>query len=85
MGEDGPGRGHLCHTDTFLVIKEELRYQCFRSYFFRLELESTKLRNCKDKEEIDSCKDRIETLQEEIENKRWVPYFTLTLRQYRKR
>ena len=19
-GEDGPGRGHLCHTDTFLVI-----------------------------------------------------------------
>ena len=20
MGEDGPGRGHLCHTDTFLVI-----------------------------------------------------------------
>ena len=18
-GEDGPGRGHLCHTDTFLV------------------------------------------------------------------
>ena len=20
MGEDGPGRGHLCHTDTFLVL-----------------------------------------------------------------
>ena len=20
VGEDGPGRGHLCHTDTFLVI-----------------------------------------------------------------
>ena len=19
MGVDGPGRGHLCHTDTFLV------------------------------------------------------------------
>ena len=19
VGEDGPGRGHLCHTDTFLV------------------------------------------------------------------
>ena len=19
-GEDGPGRGHLCHTDTFLVL-----------------------------------------------------------------
>ena len=21
-GEDGPGRGHLCHTDTFLVFKK---------------------------------------------------------------
>ena len=20
VGEDGPGRGHLCHTDTFLVF-----------------------------------------------------------------
>ena len=20
VGENGPGRGHLCHTDTFLVI-----------------------------------------------------------------
>ena len=20
VGEDGPGRGHLCHTDTFLVL-----------------------------------------------------------------
>ena len=20
VGEDGPGQGHLCHTDTFLVI-----------------------------------------------------------------
>ena len=19
-GEDGPGQGHLCHTDTFLVL-----------------------------------------------------------------
>ena len=23
MGEDGPGRGHLCHTDTFLVFFSE--------------------------------------------------------------
>ena len=21
VGEDGPGQGHLCHTDTFLVLK----------------------------------------------------------------
>ena len=20
VGEDGPGRGHLCHNDTFLVL-----------------------------------------------------------------
>ena len=20
VGEDGPGQGHLCHTDTFLVL-----------------------------------------------------------------
>ena len=24
MGEDGPGWGHLCHTDTFLV------FNCFK-------------------------------------------------------
>ena len=22
MGEDGPGLGHLCHTDTFLVTSK---------------------------------------------------------------
>ena len=22
VGEDGPGRGHLCHTDTFLVFEK---------------------------------------------------------------
>ena len=37
---------------------------------FRLEIESSKLRNCKNQEEIDDCKDRIETLQKEIETKR---------------
>ena len=25
VGEDGPGRGHLCHTDTFLVY---FQYGC---------------------------------------------------------
>ena len=28
VGEDGPGRGHLCHTDTFLFYKSIAgRYQ----------------------------------------------------------
>ena len=26
VGEDGPGRGHLCHTDTFLVYTVDSRY-----------------------------------------------------------
>ena len=38
--------------------------------YFRLEIESSKLRNCKNQEEIDDCKERIETLQKEIETKR---------------
>ena len=26
VGEDGPGQGHLCHTDTFLVFFGEITY-----------------------------------------------------------
>ena len=29
VGEDGPGRGHLCHTDTFLVLYLTLCYFVF--------------------------------------------------------
>ena len=27
VGEDGPGRGHLCHTDTFLVYLCAVAYR----------------------------------------------------------
>ena len=33
VGEDGPGRGHLCHTDTFLVLYKSIagRYRPVRT------------------------------------------------------
>ena len=35
VGEDGPGRGHLCHTDTFL----------FYFFFFFFKREKKKKKN----------------------------------------
>ena len=29
VGEDGPGQGHLCHIDTFLVSPPELLDEFF--------------------------------------------------------
>ena len=31
MGEDDPGRGHLCHTDTFLVRSINGFFSSFRT------------------------------------------------------
>ena len=43
VGEDGPGWGHLCHTDTFLVYLKVtvLHRSCLSSFlfFFILKIE----------------------------------------------
>ena len=32
MGEDGPGWGHLCHTDTFLVLDTNIHWKACTSH-----------------------------------------------------
>ena len=41
VGEDGPGRGHLCHTDTFLVFFLVV-YFCFAIVWSDIEVSENK-------------------------------------------
>ena len=50
-----------CHINGFVGMQF-----VFLFAVDRLELESEKMRQCRNQEEIDACRDRIETLQEEI-------------------
>ena len=44
VGEDGPGRGHLCHTDTFLVFALKLHHNLsWRFYLTPLNCQSQHL------------------------------------------